>query len=144
MAARKSATAVKRAAPPTKVAPKIMPARSDFGAATESYFAGQPPEKRVLLETLRGLVLKGVPDATATIKWGVPFYERNDKSVCAIAAFKEHVGLTFFAPPSVLADPHGKLEGGGKTMRMLKVRSAKDIDAASIQRWLKATIASKS
>src|SRR5687767_12399671 len=139
-------TARKRVAPKSAgrtTAPprKVMPARKDFGASTDAYYAAQPPEKRALLEKLRALVLKVVPDAESSIKWGVPFYARNRKSVCAIAAFKEHVGINFFAPPSVLADPGKKLEGGGKSMRMLKVRTQKDIDAASITRWLKATVA---
>ena len=34
-----------------------------------------------------------------------------------------------------------RAESGGKTMRMLKVRTAADIDSASILRWLKATVA---
>ena len=67
--------------------------------------------------------------------------QRNGKNVCALAAFKEHVGINFFASPSVLADPGKKLEGGGKSMRMLKVRRPEDIDSASILRWLKATVA---
>jgi hypothetical protein len=138
MAARKPNT--KKTAP-KKTAPKMMSKRDDFGASAEKYFAQQPAEKRALLEKLRALVRKGVPDATATIKWGVPFYQRNGKSICALAAFKEHVGINFFAPPSVLIDPKKKLEGGGKSMRMLKVRSADDIDSASILRWLKATVA---
>jgi hypothetical protein len=132
----------RRKTAPKKAAPKAMAAkRDDFGAATEGYFAQQPAEKRVLLEKLRALVAKGVPDAQSSIKWGVPFYQLNGKSVCSLAAFKEHVGINFFAPPSVLADPKKKLEGGGKSMRMLKVRSAGDIDSASITRWLKATVA---
>lgn len=137
MTARKK-VATKSAGPAT--APRKV-ARKDLGASTDAYYAAQPPEKRVLLEKLRALVLKVVPDAEPSIKWGVPFYARNGKSVCAIAAFKEHVGINFFATPSVLADPGKKLEGGGKSMRMLKVRTAKDIDAASITRWLKATVA---
>jgi hypothetical protein len=115
--------------------------RDDLGTSTESYFAQQPAEKRMLLEKLRALVMKGVPDATASIKWGVPFYQSNGKNLCSIAAFKDHVGINFFASPKVLVDPKKKLEGGGKTMRMLKVRSVSDIDSASILRWLKATVA---
>ncbi len=122
-----------------------MPARAgkrkDLGAPVDSYFAQQPPEKRALLEKLRALVARGVPDAEATIKWGVPCYQKNGKSVCSLAAFKEHVGINFFASPEVLVDPGKKLEGGGKSMRMLKVRTATDIDSASILRWLKATVA---
>ena len=127
-----------------KSAPMMAAKRTDLGAPVDSYFAQQPPEKRVLLEKLRALVEKGVPDADASIKWGVPFYQRNGKNVCSLAAFKEHVGINFFASPAVLADPGKKLEGEGKTMRMLKVRRAEDIDNASILRWLKATVAASS
>jgi hypothetical protein len=141
MTARKKVAT--KSAGPARAPRKVMPAREDLGASTDAYYAAQPPEKRLLLEKLRALVLKVVPDAESSIKWGVPFYARNGKSVCAIAAFKEHVGINFFAPPSVLADPGKKLEGGGKSMRMLKVRTEKDIDAASITRWLKATVAAK-
>jgi hypothetical protein len=138
MAVRKPTA--KRTAP-KKTAANNGSKRDDLGASTESYFTQQPAEKRALLEKLRTLVMKGVPDATASIKWGVPFYQRNGKNVCSIAAFKEHVGINFFASPSVLVDPGKKLEGGGKSMRMLKVRTAADIDSASILRWLKATVA---
>jgi hypothetical protein len=143
MAARKPTA--KKPAPrktaPKRTAPQNGSKGEDLGASTDSYFRQQPAEKRALLEKLRALVMKGVPDATASIKWGVPFYQRNGKNVCAIAAFKDHVGINFFASPSLLVDPKKKLEGGGKTTRMLKVRNADDIDSESILRWLKATVA---
>ena len=107
------------------------------------YFADQPEDKRALLEKLRALVTKGVPDATATIKWGVPVYQRNGRNLCALAAFKDHVAINFFVAPGVLADPGKKLEGG-KTNRLLKVRSAGDIEAGTITRWLKAAAAANS
>jgi hypothetical protein len=107
----------------------------------DRYIAEQPADKAALLEKLRALVNKGVPDAEVSLKWGVPFYQRNGKNVCSLAAFKDFVGINFLAPPSVLVDPKKQLEGGGKTMRMLKVRSASDIDSASILRWLKAVVA---
>ena len=127
-----------------KSAPTMAAKRKDLGAPVESYFRQQPPEKRALLEKLRALVAKAVPDAEASIKWGVPFYQRKGKNVCALAAFKEHVGINFFASPAVLVDPGKKLEGEGKGMRMLKVRRPEDIDSASILRWLKATVAASS
>lgn len=110
---------------------------------SNTYLAEQPSDKRALLEQLRALVMKGLPDAEVSIKWGVPFYAMSGKQVCALAAFKEHVAINFFAPPAVLVDPDKKLEGSGKGNRMLKVRSAADIDSASIRRWLKAAVASK-
>jgi hypothetical protein len=132
-----------------RTAKKATPAKTTAtkktaGPSVEGYFAQQPPDKRALLEKLRALVVKGVPDATSTIKWGVPFYQKNGRDVCALAAFKDNVGINFFAPPQVLVDPGKKLEGSGKGNRMLKVRSTADIDNASILRWLKATVAAKS
>ena len=132
-------TAAKKAV--KKTAPTMAAKRKDLGAPVDGYFKDQPPDKRALLEKLRALVEKGVPGADASIKWGVPFYQRNGKNVCSLAAFKEHVGINFFASPAVLVDPGKKLEGEGKGMRMLKVRRAEDIDSASITRWLRATVA---
>ena len=132
-------TAAKK--PAAKKAAANMPASKADSAQVDRYFAEQSPEKRALLEKLRALVEKTVPDADVSIKWGVPFYQRKGKNVCALASFKDHVGINFFAPPSVLADPQKKLEGAGKSNRMLKVRSAADIDSASIRRWLKAAAA---
>src|SRR5213594_4853441 len=120
-----------------KTAPQKTTKRDGAGASVETYFAQQPADKRALLTKLRGLVEKGAPDAVPVIKWGVPIYAQNGRNICALATFKDHVGLNFFAPPSALADPKKKLEGEGKTSRMLKVRSAADIDAPSITRWLK-------
>jgi len=127
-----------------KSATKTTATKKTSGPSVEGYFAQQPADKRALLEKLRALVVKAVPDATSTIKWGVPFYQRNGSNVCALAVFKDHVGINFFAPPQVLVDPGKKLEGAGKGNRMLKVRTASDIDNASILRWLKAAAAAAS
>ena len=56
----------------------------------DAYFQQQPPDKRILLEKLRALVAKNVPDAQAAIKWGVPIYQRNGRNICApaITAFR--------------------------------------------------------
>lgn len=145
MPARKRAagkTTVKKTV--RKTAPTMAAKRKDLGSPVDGYFRDQPADKRALLEKLRALVDKGVPGADASIKWGVPFYQLNGKNVCSLAAFKEHVGITFFASPTVLVDPGKKLEGESKGMRMLKVRRGEDIDSTSITRWLKATVAASS
>jgi hypothetical protein len=110
-------------------------------ALAEAYFAEQAPDKRALLEQLGAIVSKALPDATVAIKWGVPMFLVGGRMVCGLAAFKEHVKLNFFGPPEVFADPKGVLTGAGKNNRSLDVRTAKDIDAASVRRWLKAAAA---
>ena len=109
-----------------------------------AYFAKEPPDKRANLEALRAIIAKVVPDATVAIKWGVPFYSKDGKSICALASFKEAVAINFFAPPEKLLDPGKKLEGEGKRNRMYKVRTAKELDKASVTRWLKAAVAANS
>ena len=104
----------------------------------DKYLGEQTPKNRELLERLRAIAERTVPDAEPAIKWGVPVYQRKGRNAFALASFKDHVAINFFAPPEKLADPKRKLEGAGKTSRMLKVRSAADIDAASIAKWLKA------
>ena len=125
----------------TKTAARKPAPKKGATAADVRYIAEQPADKAALLEKLRAIVNKGVPDADVSIKWGVPFYQTNGKSICALASFKDHVGINFFAPPSAFVDPNKKLEGSGKGNRMLKVRTAADVDSASISRWLKAVVA---
>src|SRR5207245_4367039 len=135
-------TAKKTAAKKTTAQKGAKPDGS--GASVENYFAQQPPDKSALLIKILWLIEKGAPDAVPMIKWGVPIYAQNGRNICALATFKDHVGLNFFAPPSALADPKKRLEGEGKTTRMLKVRTAADIDAPSITRWLRAAVAANS
>jgi hypothetical protein len=109
-----------------------------MATSIDAYLKEQPADKRALLEKLRAVVDGALPNATVSIKWGVPTYQLNGRNVCALASFKDCVAINFFAAPAKLADPGKKLEGEGKTSRMLKVRTAKDIDTASLKRWLKA------
>src|SRR5256885_6842495 len=88
--------------------------------ADRAYIAQQPPDKRALLEKLRVLVQKGAPAAVPAIKWGVAVYSVNGKNVCALAAFKDHVAINFFAPSAVFLAPSKKHEGAGQTNPLLE------------------------
>ena len=114
--------------------------REDLGAPADAVFAQQPPERREHLEALRALVKKAAPGARESMKWGMPYYELKG-GFCALYTSKTYAALNILAPPEKLDDPEGKLEGTGKTMRHLKVRSAADLDEASILRWVKAAVA---
>ncbi len=124
-----------------KPAAKAVAPTAASSAAVDAYFATQKPSDRALLDRLRAVVLKAIPDAQPALKWGAPFYLVNGKNITSMAAFKEHVSINFFAPPEVLIDPTGRLEGEGKGNRALKVRAIADIDPVAITRWLKAAVA---
>ena len=114
--------------------------REDLGAPADAFFAQQPPERREHLEALRALVKKAAPGARESMKWGMPYYELKG-GFCALYTSNTYAALNIMAPPEKFDDPEGKLEGTGKTMRHLKVRSAADLDEASILRWLKTAVA---
>jgi hypothetical protein len=132
---RKTAAAPKRSPPATKK----VGARPDLGAPVDGFFAKQPPALRAILDELRALVGEAAPDATSTIKWGMPFYSVGGHTVCALAAFKAHVNLILPGAPGTLADPDGLLQGDGKTGRHLKIRSITELPRAAVRRWLGTT-----
>ena len=80
-----------------------------------------PTHNRAIAEQLRQLVGEAAPTLTETIKWSNPTYVGND-NVCYLASGSDYVSLGFFEATS-LGDPSGLLEGTGKSMRHVKVRS---------------------
>ena len=125
--------AMRKTAPPPRTR---LGARADFGAPVDGFFAKQPPELRALLEELRGLVEEAAPDATSSIKWGMPFYSVGDKMMCALAGHKSHVNLILAGPPGTFDDPEERLEGDGKTGKQLKLRAGDHIPRAAVRGWL--------
>ena len=143
-AAAKRAAAKPTAAKPTaakRVTPKRMGPRADFGAPVDSFFARQPPELRAILDTLRKLVSEAAPQATSSLKWGMPFYALEGNMLCAIGGHKSHVNLILPGPPGTYADPEGLLEGGGTTGKHLKLRSLADLPKSTVKAWLKTATA---
>jgi len=58
-----------------------------------------------------------------------------------MGALKNTVAFSIFAPPEAFDDPKGQLEGKSVEYRVLKVKDEREIDAASVKRWLKAAVA---
>ena len=129
-------------------APKKKPAaakkpgpRADLGAPVDGFFARQPAHLRAILDELRKLVEEAAPEATSSLKWGMPFYELDGETLCALAGFKAHVNLILPGPPGTLADPDGLLEGDGKTGRHLKLRALDELPRPAVRGWLRTAAA---
>ncbi len=52
-----------------------------------------------------------------------------------VNAFKSHVNVGFFRGAEI-ADPDGLLEGTGKFMRHVKLRSERDVDATALRKLI--------
>ena len=136
----KKAKKAKKKAPAKKAASraKMVTRRSDYGAPIDGFFAKQPPELRAVLVELRTLVEEAAPDATASIKWGMPVYTLNGKMMSALGAHKAHVNLILAGPSGTFKDPDGILSGESKLGRHLKLRSVDESPRAAVRGWLKA------
>jgi uncharacterized protein YdhG (YjbR/CyaY superfamily) len=66
--------------------------------AVDEYIAGQPEHLKHLLNRLRSLILKTIPEAQECMSYGMPAYKIN-KPVVYFAAFKNHIGFYPTAEP---------------------------------------------
>ncbi len=104
----------------------------------DSWMAALDPSLRSVAEALRQLILESEPDLSESIKWGNPVYEKQGK-VCYLASTKAYVSLGFFNG-AALTDPEGFIEGTGKKMRHVKVRSSEDIRNELFSSWVREAI----
>ena len=127
-----------KAKPARLVSPKHAMQRSDYGAPAGSFFTRQPAPMRAILEDLRGIIESEAPEATASLKWGMPVYAIGDNNFCSLGAHKAHVNLIFWGSPEIYDDPHGHLAGDGKMGRHLKVTTLEDLPRNEIRGWVRA------
>lgn len=76
----------------------------------DAYIAKAPDFARPMLEKIRAAFLKADKDIGETIKWGMPFYQKNGL-VGGMAAFKAHVNIAF-SRGKELSDPENLIQGG--------------------------------
>ena len=111
----------------------------------EDILAGAPPELRPLCEALRRLILSLHPEAVE-IAWPrmhIASYgvgpRKMTEHYAYIAPQKRHVNLGLYHGVT-LADPNGLLEGTGKGLRHIKLRSLTEAQATAVAALLKAAI----
>ena len=64
----------------------------------EGYIKTFPKEKQEILQSVRGIIQKAVPEATEAISYGMHTFKLNGKNLVHFAAWKEHIG--FYPTPS--------------------------------------------
>jgi len=106
------------------------------GKSIEEILKKFDPEKKATANKLRTIVKKTLPDAEETIKWGNITYLYNGKNLCWICAYQNHLDFGFFQGAK-LKSP--LLEGTGKGLRHIKIRTKEDINEKEIGRLLRET-----
>jgi|SRR5580692_3468359 hypothetical protein len=81
---------------------------------------------------LRSLVKAAVPGTKITVNsWGIPTFEKKDP-FCFYMVGKNHVTFGFHYGTS-LDDPERLLEGTGKNLRHVKLRTAEDLEKKGLK-----------
>jgi hypothetical protein len=139
-AARKPAIKKPSAGRAPPAARKMAP-RADLGAPVDGWYARQPQPQRAIADALRALIHEAAPEASGSLKWGMPFCSLGGGMMCAVAGFKAHVNLILAGPPGSFDDPAGRLEGDGKTGRHLKLRTLDELPRRDVLGWLRVAAA---
>jgi hypothetical protein len=89
---------------------------------------------------LRLFVKKTLPQSKEGINpWRIPIFESNGP-ICYYMAGKNHITLGFIRGTS-LPDPEGLLEGTGKNLRHVKIKSTDDLKRKGLRELLKSAAA---
>jgi hypothetical protein len=97
------------------------------------YFEGKNPEMVKIARGVQKLVKSVEPAAKQKMNsWNIPVLQKADGVFCWFQVAKAHVSLGFPMGTS-LADPEGLLEGSGKNMRHVKLRTPADLERAGLR-----------
>ncbi len=101
----------------------------------DEWFNALPATQRPILDRMRSFIRECVPDATEELKWNRPCYSTVNGLFCYLHTTKNHATLGF-QNGSSLSDPKKLLEGDGKHMRHIKLRSKRDIEDVDLRAML--------
>ncbi len=88
-----------------------------------------------VLKGLRALVRRTIAGCEEYVNpWKIPSFD-SDGTICGFMAGKEHVTFIFLRG-AALPDPEGLLEGTGKSVRHVKVRTMEDVRKPALKRLL--------
>jgi hypothetical protein len=102
-----------------------------------AYLEAKDTELGQVAQTLRRLVKKLVPGTTESVNaWKIPTFESNGP-MCFFMVGKNHVTFGFLRGTS-LPDPAKLLEGTGKNLRHVKLRTTEDLRKPALKKLVQA------
>lgn len=101
----------------------------------DEYIKKQISPQKEICNTLRKIIFKTFPDIEEGMKWGVPSY---DNGRYYFVTLKGHVNIGF-SIKGLSKDNLALFHGSGKTMRVIEIKSKKEINEKEIVKLLKLT-----
>lgn len=109
------------------------------GALIESWFDMLTEEQRPVARALHAAVTAAAPALHPTVRWGNLVYQHEGTNAVAIVPHKSHVNLQLFKGAAV-SPMYPQLEGSGKGVRHLKLRTNATVDADLVGRIVVAAV----
>ena len=133
MAAKRKAGAEKKALK-KKVSSRAASGK-EASKIIDAYLQTKNPELKVLANELRRVVRKTAPESREAVNaWGVPTFDFHGP-FCILMVGKNHVTFGFTRGTS-LGDPAGLLEGTGKNLRHVKLKTAEQLRDANLRQLI--------
>ena len=101
----------------------------------DEYIENKDPKLGAVAQSLRRMVSRLVPGTTESVNaWKIPTFESNGP-MCFFMVGKNHVTFGFLRGTS-LPDPAKLLEGTGKSLRHVKLRTTEDLKKPGLKRLI--------
>jgi uncharacterized protein YdeI (YjbR/CyaY-like superfamily) len=110
----------------------------DASGRIDEYVNAAQPFAKPILQSLRQLVRREIPESVETWKWNAPNIEFHGP-LCMIWSFKKHAAIHFFRGAE-MNDPDHVLEqtaGGNVASRFIRFGSIDDLDKGMLSKYLK-------
>jgi hypothetical protein len=105
------------------------------GRAWIDEYVEKAGKQKDVVKGLRWLVKRTLAGCEEYVNpWKIPSFDSNG-TVCGFMTGKEHVTFIFLRG-AALPDPDGLLEGTGKSVRHVKVRSVKDVKRPALEKLI--------
>jgi hypothetical protein len=108
-----------------------FPSAVERDPAVDAWFSGRPPELSAIAQEWFGRMRDCGPDVRELLHDGHPTACVGDAAFGYTNVFTAHVNIGFFQG-AALPDPAGLLQGDGKYMRHVKLKSDAAVDASSL------------
>jgi hypothetical protein len=111
--------------------------KNNMNKQVTEYINQAPDQQKKIMEIVRQLIHENAGQVQEEFKWSRPVF-RNEKDFAYLKTAKAYVTLGFFNFQK-LDDPGNLLEGTGKDMRHIKLKSVDSIDKDLLKKWISAS-----
>jgi hypothetical protein len=118
---------------------KVPAGSADPAARIDAFIAALGSPHREISDALRKLIRATDKRLVETVKWGWPCYTAGGENICGLMPQRDTVNFILFRGAE-LDDPDDLIEGTGRSMRHVKLRSTRDIRPAQFQAFIRQSL----